>query len=477
MTNEFHSFSTVGWIASAYLLTSTSFQPLFSRMYASFNAKWVITVAFAIFELGSLICGVATSIEMFIVGRAIAGIGLAGGYVGALTIAAMIAPPRIRPMIMSAVGAAYGFGAILGPIIGGAFTSTTTWRWAFYINLCFMPLVFGSILLFLRVKTPVTTLTIVQRLLSVDYVGTGLLLAAVICILLVFQWGGVEYAWNSSHIIGLIIGFALISLVFVGWMLYLGEKAIIAPRILRNRTVGFASLVNFCVASSYFTVLYSLPLYFQAVEGSSAIRSGVETLPFIMAVIFALIVSSSFISKSGIYIPWLVGGTALGTLGAGLLIMLKPDSSQAFWAGIGFLAGLGPGMAWMIPFSAATAVLSSEDLALGTGAVALFQVLGGTITVSLAQSIYVNKFQQALFSIPNVDPAAVLSQGITSFRETVSAEALPAVIDAANSAISKTFIVATVFGGLGLLAVFGMDLNARIPVAQEGTEKPIIAAA
>ena len=258
---------------------------------------------------------------------------------------------------------------------------------------------------------------------------------------------------------------------------FLGEKAIIAPRILRNRTIGFASLVNFCVASSYFTVLYSLPLYFQAVEGSSAIRSGVETLPFIMAVIFALIVSSSFISKSGIYIPWLVGGTALGTLGAGLLIMLKPDSSQAFWAGIGFLAGLGPGMAWMIPFSAATAVLSSEDLALGTGAVALFQVLGGTITVSLAQSIYVNKFQQALFSIPNVDPAAVLSQGITSFRETVSAEALPAVIDAANSAISKTFIVATVFGGLGLLAVFGMDLNARIPVAQEGTEKPIIAAA
>ena len=119
---------------------------------------------------------------------------------------------------------------------------------------------------------------------------------------------------------------------------FLGEKAIIAPRILRNRTIGFASLVNFCVASSYFTVLYSLPLYFQAVEGSSAMRSGVETLPFIMAVIFALIVSSSFISKSGIYIPWLVGGTALGTLGAGLgvwyLLQSTPPACDARAVGI-----------------------------------------------------------------------------------------------------------------------------------------------
>ncbi len=348
-----------------------------------------------------------------------------------------------------------------------------------YINLCFYPIVQGAILLFLRVQTPTAAAekSFWRRIADVDYVGTGLLLSSIICFLLVAQWGGVDYAWNSAHIIGLLIGFITIAIAFVAWVVYLGEKAIIAPRMFRNRTVTFGSIVNFCIASSYFTVLYSLPLYYQAVRGSSALRSGVQVLPFVAAVITAIIVSSSVITKTGNYVPWLIGGTFLGVLGSGLLILLGPESSQHLWAGLSFLSGLGPGIAWMIPFSAVTAVVATEDLAMGTGVVALFQTMGGTIVVSLAQSVYINKFAQSLFTIPGVDPAAVLAQGITLFRETVSNEALPLVVSAANAAIQKTYIVATVFGGLAFLAVFGMDLKARLPKVQGGEDVPIVAAA
>ena len=78
VTNQFKTFSDVGWYGSAYLLTSTCFQPLFGRLYARFPIKWVFMIAFTLFEVGSLICGVAQDSTTFIVGRAIAGLGMSG---------------------------------------------------------------------------------------------------------------------------------------------------------------------------------------------------------------------------------------------------------------------------------------------------------------------------------------------------------------------------------------------------------------
>ncbi|CAD6944891.1 unnamed protein product, partial [Tilletia caries] len=120
---------------------------------------------------------------------------------------------------------------------------------------------------------------------------------------------------------------------------YQGERATIPLRILKNRTVGFGSLVKFCVAAAYVSLLYFLPIYFQSVQRSSAIRSGVQTLPLIMAVIV-------FMTATGIML----------------------------------LAGIGPGVAWIIvlPFIAASITLAPEDIKLGSVIVMFFQTLGGT---------------------------------------------------------------------------------------------------
>lgn len=250
IVEDFQVFQ-VGWYGSAYLLTSTAFQPLFGRMYQSFNIKLIYLIALFIFELGSLICGVAQDSTTFIVGRAIAGLGLAGGYSGSMIIVNIAAPLHVRPLLTSLMGATYGIGGTVGPLIGGAFTSHATWRWCFYINLCFYPVVGVAILFFLQLPKVHHDLSVWKRLYLIDWLGSILILASLICILMVFQWGGVQHAWGSSTIIGLIVGFVVIGLAFFAVQVWMKDRATIPLRLFKQRTVGFGAVVNFGIAGAY----------------------------------------------------------------------------------------------------------------------------------------------------------------------------------------------------------------------------------
>ena len=104
ITDDFDSPGDVGWYGSAYLLTSCAFQPTYGRVFAQFNVRWTFCVALALFELGSLLCGVAPSSKTLIVGRAIAGLGCAGIFAGCLVIIAIVVPLRKRPIYTALVG-------------------------------------------------------------------------------------------------------------------------------------------------------------------------------------------------------------------------------------------------------------------------------------------------------------------------------------------------------------------------------------
>ncbi|CEH11760.1 Predicted transporter (major facilitator superfamily) [Ceraceosorus bombacis] len=464
ITNQFQSFTDVGWYGSAYLLTSTAFQPLFGRLYSSFDVKNTYQVALFIFEIGSLICAVAKDSKTFIVGRAIAGLGLAGGYSGSMIIVNIIAPLRQRPLLTSLMGASYGIGATIGPLIGGALTSHATWRWCFYLNLVLYALIGPAVLLALQVPKAKHEKTVIQRIIEIDWLGSFLILGSLISLLLVLQWGGVDYAWGDSKIIGLIVGFVVIAIAFLVDQWFMGEMATIPFRLFKQRTVGFGTIVNFGVAGAYFTELYYLPIYFQAVRGSSAIRASVQMLSFIVAVVFAVTVIGGVVNKTGHYIPFLIVGTALVAIGGGILSVFEVDTSLSEYVGLQFLAGFGPGMSWMLPFIAASAALAPQDIALGSGIVIFFQTLGGTIFVSVAQSVFQNKFQLYLNEIPGADPGSILRHGISAFRETTPAEILPAVLDAANHALSRVWIIVGVLGAFAFVGVFGMELRRKIPI-------------
>ena len=127
ITAEFNGLDDVGWYAAAYFMTFGAAMSSAGKAFQYNNLKWSFIVSMIIFEIGSLICGVAPNSETLIVGRAIAGLGGAGLSVGGTSIISLTVEPKKRPMMMVIVGATYCVAAVLGPLLGGAFTDAAAY--------------------------------------------------------------------------------------------------------------------------------------------------------------------------------------------------------------------------------------------------------------------------------------------------------------------------------------------------------------
>ena len=294
ITSDFHSLPDVGWYGSAYLLASCALQPSTGRLYTYVNSKYAFLTFLGIFELGSLLCGVANSSKMLIVGRAVAGLGSSGIINGALTIIAACLPIQKRPLYVGMMMATAQFGIVLAPIIGGALTQYTTWRWCFYINLPAGAAV-AVLLFFTSIPSRHTKteggLTIIGLLRKLDLVGFALFAPATIQCLLALEWGGVSYAWSDAKIIGLFCGSAGTLAVFIAWEYRIGDQAMIPLSMARQRIVWCGCLVVLFFFGAMLNAAYYLPIYFQSVRGATPTLSGVYLLPMIVSQMILAVIS------------------------------------------------------------------------------------------------------------------------------------------------------------------------------------------
>ncbi|KAF7302872.1 Major facilitator superfamily transporter [Mycena kentingensis (nom. inval.)] len=464
ITDKFQSLDDVGWYGSAYLLTTAAFQLLFGRFYSFLSLKWVYITAILIFELGSLICGVAPNSSTLIVGRAIAGLGSAGIFSGALIIVANTVPLESRPMYTGLIGAMYGIASVAGPLLGGVFTDKVTWRWCFYINL---PI--GGVTLFVitfffhnpakkRVEET-EALPLRQRVMKFDPIGTFVFVPAIVSLLLALQWGGSKYEWSNGRIIGLFVTFGVLIAIFIGVQIWAQEDATVPPRILKYRSIIAGTVFSLSLGSSFFIMVYYLPIWFQAIKGVSAVKSGIDNIPMILSLVIASLIAGGVITAIGYYTPFLILSSILMGVGAGLLTTFEATGTgHAKWIGYQVIYGLGVGFGMQQPLMAVQTVLNIEDVPIGTSLIIFMQTLGGALFVSVGQNVFTNKLVEGLMDkVPSLDPSIVLNAGATSLRNVVPAQTVPAVIEAYNHALVSAFYVSTALGALSIFGALAME--------------------
>ncbi|KAK7402588.1 hypothetical protein QQX98_011659 [Neonectria punicea] len=439
ITSDFDSLGDVAWYGSAYLLTQMSFQPTFGKMYTFFNLKWVYLGAGVIFEAGSIICAAAPNSPVFIVGRAVAGLGAAGLFCGGMIIMSQIVRLRKRPLLLGIVTSMYGVASVVGPSLGGVFTHSArlTWRFCFWINLplgglggfviCyFYPASFGA--------PPHYGRPLKQKI-----------------------WGGAEYEWSDSRVWGCFLGFGLLLAVF-GYIQYRQkDEALIPLRILSQRSVLLGCTFSCMLQGGSMSQSYNLPFYFQAVKGVNPQVSGINILPYGVTISIATLISGTLMTLSGYYVPFMWLGAAIFTVGGGLFYTLSESSSLAQWFGYQVLSGVGYGVTVQVPIFAIQVVLTAADIPLGTTMVILGQCLGGAVGLAIAQNVFQNSLHQLLNNIQGIDVSVVVASGGVDLEHIVPARLFAQVRDAFSGAVSNAFLVAVGVGGAAFLASLGME--------------------
>ncbi|KFY88877.1 hypothetical protein V498_06633 [Pseudogymnoascus sp. VKM F-4517 (FW-2822)] len=473
ITTRFNSLGDVGWYGSAYLLAQMSLQPSFGKIYTYFDLKLTFLTSIAIFEVGSVVCAAAPSSMAFIIGRAVAGFGAAGIFCGGLVIVANTVHMRQRPLFVGIVTSMYGVASVLGPTLGGLMTDSPrlTWRFCFWVNLPFGAIAVSIVTFVFKPTTVVYTgLSIPQKLAKSGIAGVVILLADMTCLVLALQWGGSVYPWSNSRVWGLLLGFGLLTILFICMQIREKEEALIPPRIVAQRSVFICCLYVSFMQLAILSLVYFLPFFFQAVQGSSAKASGLSILPFGITTAIATLIGSAIVTFGGIYIPFMWLGAALLAIGTGLLHTLHRASPMREWFGYQVISGIGFGIGVQIPFFAIQVVLDAADIPVASALIAFSQSLGGTVGAAIAQNVFQSSLVRNLQKIPGIDVDRVVTAGGAGVVDAVPAKLLGAARDAYNVATTSAFLVAVASAGVCFIASLGMEWR-TIPKTKKKTEE------
>jgi EmrB/QacA subfamily drug resistance transporter len=378
----------LSWVVTAYLLASTIATPLAGKLGDMYGRKLVLQVALVVFLVGSALCGLSQNMTELIAFRAIQGFGGGALMVSTQAVIGDVVSPRERGRYSGLMGGVFGVSTVVGPLVGGLFVDHLSWRWIFYINI---PLGLVAFVVLQRVlHTPARHIRH-----AIDYLGIGLLAAALSSIVLYVSLGGTTYGWWSSPMIVLLVlavcgtaGFILVE--------RFAKEPVLPLTLFRNRVFSVASAVGFIVGMALFGSVTYLPLYLQVVRGSSPTKSGLQMLPLMLGVLIASIGSGQLITRFGRYKIYPIVGTGVMVVGMLLLSRLSTGTSLLIASLDMLVVGLGLGFVMQVLVLAVQNAVDYSELGVATASATLFRSMGGTIGVPLFGAIFSNRLATEL---------------------------------------------------------------------------------
>ncbi|KAH8831764.1 MFS general substrate transporter [Flagelloscypha sp. PMI_526] len=442
------------WVATAYLLTR-AFAPLYGRWSDVFGRKTVLVSSLIIFWVFSLACALSRTMIQLIIFRALKGIG--GGATATMVVIYVgdLVPLSKRGRYQALLEVVSTLCNGLGPVLGGIFSQSTTWRWCFWINLPICGFAIVSII-FLIPPVPVQG-NLREKFMKIDYLGSGCAILASTLFLLGLTWGGNKYPWVSAAVLVPLISSGVLTALFLLWESRWAKLPIIPIHIFTNVSL-IGCFIGTCMGSmTLFVILYYIPQYVQLLRGGTPIQSGTFMLAFFLVTPCFVVMHGFIVDHTGRYKPSIVFGYFVWTIAQGVATTFDEHTSNAKIAGILALMGFASAGTWQTMTIAVQAAVPRSEMAVTTGVRSFLRLLASAVGLAIGSALINNtlraSLEQANISDDQIttildDPTSINGPGLNLTQSQHSE-----ILHAYTVAFQRVFYMTVAFCGFATIAV------------------------
>jgi MFS family permease len=446
------------WVATAFLLSSTIFQPLYSQVGDMWGRKKPLLAAVAVFAVGSAICGGAQNAACLIAGRIVQGLGTGGIDLFAEVVLCDIVPLRERGPYLAVKHVAFAVGTTLGPLLGGVFAEHG-WRWCFFINIPVCVVAMVVIQLWLSVGGGIAQeASLVKELKKVDYLGSGMLTGSVLMLLVALSTGGAPRPWSHPAVVGPMVLGILGLIAFSFWECSAWCKhPIMPPKVFSNRTTNIAFALTTMHGFITYGFQFYLPPFFQAVKGSSPSRSGLEVMPTTLVVVVLAAIGGPLLTLWGKYKHMHIIGFGLMTIGLACCTVLRSTTPVSVWLVLQLITASGLGIVISTMLPAVQVKLAESLTGASAGSWSFLRGTGSLFGVAIPGAVLNIRFASLLPSISSPSVREKLAHGQAYQRATASfvkqygtkPELKTEIINAFTESLKAVWIVFALIAGIG----------------------------